>query len=254
MNTDTLDPTHPATEFGSERRAVAPWLLPVAIAAVVGALAIGPALVSRLAAPSSAPATRARAATGAAAYLDWPARGADRDDRSLFQTALDAWGGRYNNPTRAVMRPHADARLLFAQRYSSYDVVVLQGAEPDGTRAVAMVVVSKSALDFPYFDVLDVALPDGDATVSALSAHILLRHPGGVYEQRLFVLGDPATTSITVRKAGTEEYATLGADVGEGRAPEGGADSVVARHGDDLGYVGPFDGGLTVDTLLAVAG
>jgi hypothetical protein len=184
-------------------------------------------------------------------YLDWPVRGADKDDASLFKTAQDVWDGRYNNPTRSVMRPHTDVRPLFAQRYPFGAIVVIQGTRQDGTAGVAVAVLTPNNLGFAAGMVGGKDLPEDPASVTEVSATISITHPGRIFESRMFVLGDPATTAIKVRRyQSDEQYVVLGADYGEARMPVEGVDSIVTHHGTELGYVGGFDDGVDVDSDL----
>lgn len=219
------------------------WVVPAAVAgavvALVAAVGVGKA-VSHGGAP---PGPVTPGAEPPPAYVDWPPRGADKDDLALFQTALDVWDGRYNNPTRYRMRPHSDARLLFAQRYPFGDLVVLEGANQSGERSIATV-VSRIGDGEVTEDVNERPLRYAPQPLAEVSAVIQVGRPlaNGQYRQYVLVLGAPGTTSITFRPYDAAGYHVIGTDIGE-ELVTGGVGGIVTYRGSEVTYSGAFDEG-----------
>lgn len=220
------------------------WVLPLALGGVVAALLAAVGIAQAVARGPAAARPLSSGAEPQPDYLDWPARGADKDDPVLFQNALDVWDGRYNNPTRERMRPHSDVRLLFGQHYGFGDVVVLQGADQGGDRVLAIVaVVHSRAGEITGSNETTRSLWDVRDPLTQVSTVIDVDRPDHSRDMFVFVLGAPGTTSITVRPAAAETFHEIGADVGAEPMPPGGIAALRTYRGSDLTYDYEVDDG-----------
>jgi hypothetical protein len=211
LATAVRDQPMPALPTGPDYRRAARRRVPVfpAVAAAAAAVVLLAGVVVAIAVRGPSGIPQPQGGPGA-----WPARGSLAGDVTLTTAAMRAWEAALI-PGREL--PHHDVTVMYAERTSAGDVVVLTGVDALGHRRIAEFgtdVTSTTVFRHRLHLVADLLAPAGDA--AGLVAIDAPRHtPRKTDDDLLVVIAAPGTTHLQWRDESTR-WAALPATNGAG--------------------------------------